>query len=600
MAEQNSKDFEDLLSYLRTARGFDFSSYKRATLMRRIEKRMQAVNVDSYAAYLDYLQVDQDEFAQLFNTILINVTGFFRDPDAWEYLRDNVVPLILERRSGEEEIRIWSAGCASGEEAYTLAAIFADAMGVDTFKKRVKIYATDLDEEALQQSRQAVYAARDLEAVDPELLKRYFEPLDGGRYAFDRELRRSVIFGKHDLVADAPVSRVDLLVCRNTLMYFNSEIQEKVLGRFHFALNEGGFLFLGKAETMITHGNIFAPLEMKRRVFVKNGHGHRRERILSSPTRATGHASGDEAMRLRLRELALDASPVAQILIDAAGTIAFINASARARFGMSSRDIGRPIQDLEISYRPLELRSVIEQVHAQRRPMTIKDVAWTGAGAEPALFDIHVSPIVHGTTRSTSITFTEVTEFKRLQEELQHFNQELETAYEELQSTVEELETTNEELHSTNEELETSNEALQTTNEELEVINQELQQVGADLFRAKAFLNSVLSSIRAGVLVVDDDMRVIAWNEQSQEMWGVNAEEVRGRHVWNLDIGFPVETLRTPVRTVLLDGKKPVEYEAECVNRRGKPIQCRVTCSKLQGEEGQPLGVIVAVEEIES
>jgi two-component system CheB/CheR fusion protein len=610
MSEINSSEFEDLLGYLRAARGFDFASYKRATLMRRIQKRMQVAQVTSFSEYLDYLQVHSDEFALLFNTILINVTDFFRDPEAWEYLRDKVVPVILERRAPHDQIRIWSAGCASGEEAYTLAILFAEAMGSEQFRSRVKLYATDLDDDALQQSRQAIYKASDLEGMDPSLIEKYFDESEG-RYTFDRELRRAIIFGKHDLISDAPISRIDLLVCRNTLMYFNAEVQEKILARFHFALNDGGFLFLGKAETMLTHGNVFAPLEMKHRIFFRNGHGNQRERLLTMGQRGNGDRTVDEHLQIRLRELALDASPIAQVVVSGNGVVALINERARNQFGLNLRDIGRPLQDLDISYKPLELRSIIEQAHSQRRPVTIKDVPWTLHAGEISFLDVRVSPLANGKShRTTSITFTDVTDFKRLQEELLHFNQELETAYEELQSTneelqttneelqstVEELETTNEELHSTNEELETMNEELQSTNEELEAINNELRRTSDDLNQSNALLNSILSSLRAGVIVVGADLTVIAWNERSHDMWGLRSDEVKGKHLLNLDFGFPVDKLRAPIRQVITQNDGALEFEADAFNRRGKQTRCRVACAPLRDHESTPIGAIVSIE----
>ncbi|HEU4341646.1 MAG TPA: protein-glutamate O-methyltransferase CheR [Candidatus Binatia bacterium] len=249
--QNTNAKFEALLEFLRQSRGFDFTGYKRASLMRRVNKRMELVNNKTYDDYMDYLEVHPDEFGHLFNAILINVTSFFRDAPAWDFFRSEVIPQIVERRETDGVIRIWSAGCASGEEAYSLAMSFAEAVGIDGFQQRVKIYATDVDEEALNLARQASYSAKALEPVSDELRKKYFEVVND-RYVFRPDLRRSVIFGRHDLIQDAPISRLDLLVCRNTLMYFNAETQAGILSRFHFALNRTGFLFLGKAELLLT------------------------------------------------------------------------------------------------------------------------------------------------------------------------------------------------------------------------------------------------------------------------------------------------------------------------------------------------------------
>src|SRR5947208_564035 len=260
--------FELLLAHLKEARGFDFTGYKRSSLGRRVNRRMSQVGVSGYGDYLDYLEVHPEEFTALFNTVLINVTSFFRDPDAWNYLGDEVLPQLLAAKEVNSPIRVWSAGCASGEEAYSLAMLFAEILGPDEFRDRVKVYATDVDEEQLAEARQATYPEESLSALSPERKERFFEHF-AGRYVFRKDLRRTVIFGRNDLVQDSPISRVDLLLCRNTLMYFNAETQARILSRFHFALAGGGVLFLGKAEMLLSHSNLFLPIDLKRRIFRK-------------------------------------------------------------------------------------------------------------------------------------------------------------------------------------------------------------------------------------------------------------------------------------------------------------------------------------------
>ncbi|HET7226761.1 MAG TPA: protein-glutamate O-methyltransferase CheR [Candidatus Eisenbacteria bacterium] len=279
------QDLDRLLEYLRRSRGFDFGAYKRPSLQRRIHKRMQTVGVETVPEYVDHLEAHPDEFARLFDTILINVTGFLRDPPAWDALRDTVIPRIVQPRSPDEPIRVWSAGSASGEEAYTVAMVLCEAMGMDAFRERVKIYATDVDEHALGEARQAVYGDRSVENVPPEWLERYFTHGSSGGWAFHRELRRSVIFGRHDILHDAPIPRVDLLVCRNTLMYFTAEAQARVLARFSFALREQGFLFLGKAETLITHDAPFRAADLRSRIFIHNGRVGTGQRTTGPPER---------------------------------------------------------------------------------------------------------------------------------------------------------------------------------------------------------------------------------------------------------------------------------------------------------------------------
>jgi two-component system, chemotaxis family, CheB/CheR fusion protein len=283
VAEEETGGLEALLDFIKDSRGFDFTGYKRSSLSRRIEKRIHEVGVGDFDAYREYLARQPDEFGELFNTILINVTGFFRDPEAWEYLTADVIPRLLDAKPATSPIRVWSAGCASGEEAYTLAIVLAEAMGDAKFMQRVKIYATDVDSDALAESRHASYPLKALNAAMPEeLVQRYFE-VDGARASFRRDRRRSLIFGRNDLVQDAPISKIDLLVCRNTLIYFTAETQHHILANFHFALNPGGYLFLGKSEVLVVRTALFDTVDLKRRVFTRTAEAGERARAAASP-----------------------------------------------------------------------------------------------------------------------------------------------------------------------------------------------------------------------------------------------------------------------------------------------------------------------------
>lgn len=265
-ADDQSPAFERLLEHLRETRGIDFTGYKRSTLMRRTGKRMRQLGAASFEAYLDYLTARPDELEHLLDIVLINVTEFFRDPAAWQALAEAFLPALLAEKGEDEPIRVWSAGCATGEEAYSLAILLAEALGIARFRERVELFATDLDEDALWRARQATYPAEELVHVPEALKERYFT-LSAGRYAFRSDLRRRVTFGRHNLVEDAPISRLDLLTCRNTLMYFTGEMQGRVMERFHLALRPGGLLMLGRAETMRAHVRLFRPLDPKARIF---------------------------------------------------------------------------------------------------------------------------------------------------------------------------------------------------------------------------------------------------------------------------------------------------------------------------------------------
>jgi two-component system CheB/CheR fusion protein len=612
----HSPEFEALLGYLKRSRGFDFTGYKRTSLTRRVRRRLQSVNVESYSDFIDYLEVHPNEFGHLFDTILINVTNFFRDAPMWDFIASDIIPQILASKKAEEPIRIWSAGCATGEEAYTIAILMAEALGAEKFRERVKIYASDIDEPALAQARQAVYSNREIAGVPQPLLEKYFEHTDQ-RFSFRKDLRRAVIFGRHDLLQDAPISRIDLLICRNVLMYFNAEAQSKILSRFHFALSDTGFLFLGKAEMLFTHANLFQPADLRRRVFRKVPRVTLRDRLLIMTQTGDEEAANQLSKQVRFRESAFDASPVAQVIADLNGFLVMANERARALLGITLKDLNRPLQELEFSYRISELRARIEEVHNDHHPAALKEVDWVTSSGDVRTLEIQVIPVIdNGSTAllGSSVIFADITRYKRLQEEIEHSNQELETAYEELQSTNEELETTNEELQSTVEELETTNEELQSTNEELETMNEELQSANEELqtmneeFRNRTdelnqvngFLESILTSMRGAVVVVDPDLRVQVWSTRAEDLWGLRANEVEGKNFLNLDMGLPVDQLKNPIRACLSNENDHHSTTLAAINRRGKSIQCRVTCTPLfHNSERDIRGVILLMEELD-
>ena len=480
-------------------------------------------------------------------------------------------------------------------------------MGVEDFSGRVKIYATDLDEDALQQARAGIYSERQIADVAEELRKKYFE-MSGPRYGFRRDLRRQIIFGRNDLTRDGPISRVDLLVARNTLMYFNAETQSAIIRKFHFALTDPGFLFLGKAEMLLNHSDQFEPVDLRRRLFRKAGTSV----LAETPRAAAATATGSAEPATVLEAAALAAGPVAQLVIDKAGRLAAASLRAESLFNLRPRDVGRPFQDLEVSYRPIELRSVIEHVNADLRPVELTDVVWHRAPAsDPHIYDVSVVPLYRnsGEQVGVGISFLDVTRYRRLRDDLERSNHDLERAYEELQSLNEELETTNEELQSTNEELETTNEELQSTNEELETMNEELQstndelQATNDVLRLRSgelgevhsFLSAVLRSLGDAVVVVTGDLRVRVWNPGAEDLWGVRTDEAEGVFLSELDIGLPVSEL-TPVLRQTLSGT-PGRMVVDGTNRRGRPLRIEVQSRLLADPGGQAQGVVMVMNE---
>jgi len=604
-------DLEVLLAFIRDSRGFDFTGYKRSSLARRIRKRMQDVGIPDYVDYQDRLESSAEEFRYLFNTILINVTSFFRDTDTWAYLQDEVLPELLAGIDPAEEIRVWSAGCSSGEEAYSLVIALAEALGIEECVRRVKIYGTDVDEEALREARTGLYPAKSVEVLPEELRSRYFEA-NGAQFVLRSDLRRRVIFGRHDITRDAPISRLDLLVCRNTLMYFNVEAQSKIIDRFHFALRKDGYLFLGKAEMLLSDGNRFEVANMRQRVFRRRpGSAGPQQQSTSVKLQVNGGVEVREAGRKhQLRDLALEAAPYAMLGVDVDGAVAVLNSQIRSQFGLTSQDVGRPLRDLEISYRPTELRSLIEQAQTEHRTVRVNGVQRRVSADEVQYLDILVQPLwaENGLSVGVAVAFLDTTittrlalevkrnreELETAYEELQSTNEELETTNEELQSSIEELETTNEELQSTNEELETTNEELQSGNEELETMNEEMRIRTAELDEARTFMHGVLSSVAAGVVVLDAEMRVRSWNRGAEDLWGLRSDEVNQQGYFALEFGLPSAPVREMVQHCLESRTRSGPVAIKAVNRIGRTITCAVACSPL---DGHPKGVVLLMEE---
>jgi two-component system CheB/CheR fusion protein len=392
-------------------------------------------------------------------------------------------------------------------------------------------------------------------------------------------------------------------------MYFTADTQSQILARFHFALDPQGFLMLGRSEMLITHSDMFRPVDLKQRMFCKVTRTLLRERVrglAAEPQTLTAPGiPGD------LREAVFDIGAPAQLVVDAQGQVVLLNHAARRMFGLGDNDVGRPIQDLEISYRPVDLRTQLDVIKEKPRTIDVTDVRWTTGGRERVM-EVRLTPLMADSVQlGTAVTYRDVTEEHAVREELAQSKRALEQAYEELNSTVEELETTNEELQSTNEELETTNEELQSTNEELETMNEELQSSNEELETmndelrnrslelndVNSFLETILTTIGFAVVVVDRAQQIRIWNAQAREMWGLAADEVQDQHLMSLDIGLPLDKLRPDLRAILQGREDRHEVVLEATNRRGRKFLCRVVVLPLGASsvDGVP-GAIITME----
>jgi two-component system CheB/CheR fusion protein len=362
---------------------------------------------------------------------------------------------------------------------------------------------------------------------------------------------------------------------------------------------------------LLSHADRFSPINLDARVFQKATGSHAAIERYDPPSTAMvrhGELSGLNPVR----DLAFHANPVAQIVVTGDDTVAMVNEKAEQIFGLSAGDIGRLLRDLEVSYRPMELRGYLEKVKADRRPALVSDVRWQRLGGETGWYEVHFNPLMDGDNDllGVSVAFFDITTNKVLvdkvvtanrqlesaYEELQSTNEELETTNEELQSTVEELETTNEELQSTNEELETMNEELQSTNDELHTINDELQSRSVELDAARNFVDSLVDSIHPGMMVVDKEMRVLIWNRGCEELWGLRTDETVGALLPTLDFGLPMDDVKHLIGKAFVDPASFGEVTVEAVNRRGRASRIRVTCTAFRNSADLINGAVLLME----
>ena len=561
-------DFTRLLEKLSESYAFDFREYKPGSLERRIRARMNQVHTDTFDAYLRFLDAHPDEHVDLFNTILINVTGFFRDTEAWTTLGEEIIPRLVGDAPRFGGLRIWSAGCSSGEETFSIAILLAEHLGARAADYQIKIYGTDVDEDALSAARQALYRVEQLKDVPDRLLDRYFTR-DGQLWRVRRDIRRWCIFGSHNVTQSPPLSHIDLLVCRNVLIYFSSALQNRILSRLHYALRDGGYLFLGRSESLLTRSRLFSGVHLKWRIFQRTPADLRASAVLPETAASAMPQSRADTSGAPV-ERALEAVPAAVMVVDASDTIVAWNHAAETLFETPlGNALARKFRDLDVSYRVEGLRACMEEVKVRQSTARIDDVTFTRRSGDLVHATITITPLFEAARFIGVLIYVEdATEYARLKEqmtriaeqhgtaieELQSTNEELETTNEELQSTNEELETTNEELQSTNEELETTVEELQAANAELAALNAELEERGVELGRLDAYHRGVMDGLEQAVIVVDPAAVVRTWNKVAERMWGLRAEQATGRAFLTLPLGEMVRISLPVFEHVLADG----------------------------------------------
>ena len=535
-SERVDDPLRDLLTQVSAHSNIDFRNYKSSTILRRIGRRMAVTHNTNIRDYADYLRTHPDEVKELVRTFLIKVTGFFRDPEAFEFLRTTVIPELIERgKANGRTLRLWSAGCATGEEAYSLALLIADHLGPDFPEWNIKVFATDLAADAIAFARRGLYPENVLSDMPHDYQERFFERIDQG-YRISKALRQAVIFGQQDISRGVPFPRIDLVTCRNLLIYLKPDLQQVVLDLFAYSLHQShGYLFLGKAETARPTKAAFELVNKKWKIYrclagplafpfqetsLQANHNNNlsreaRRRPLA-PASVVAHdltqADVEVAQLRRINETMLRYTNVAVVIIDRQYRILTINAAARRLLGV--RDIAYD-QDFLHTVRGLpyqEVRRAIDACFREHTTMTLSEIeldqSSEGSGRYVS-FTVMAMQVEQGASELAVITALDVTDqsqikkrleavqrehaelvgelssankrFGAMNKELQDANEELQAANEELMLTQEELQATNEEFEATNEELQATNEELETNNEELQATNEELQTTNDEL-----------------------------------------------------------------------------------------------------------------------
>ena len=568
---------------LRNKTGNDFHGYKQNTFLRRVQRRMQVVQIDDIPAYVDFLRNDKDEALNLFNDLLIGVTEFFRDKREFEVLENQVIPKIFENKGTGQQVRIWVLGCATGEEAYSIGILLREHIARLDTPPQVQIFATDIDGRALATARVGRYRTSIEDDMSPERLARWFVR-EGDTYCVVKELREMCIFSQHNVIKDAPFSKLDLVSCRNLLIYLNAELQNRVIPLFHFALLPNRFLFLGNSENVTRHPKLFTPVDRRARIFKKLETGTRlppefpittaagRAAVEVPPARSLGPDVGLERRAQRVAERYAPAYVIIdenfQILHFSGRTGRYIEPTA----GTATLDLlGLVHRDLRLELRTALSRAVetSEAAHA--------DQVQLGLNGHRVPVDITVEPVLDGPaghrnfvvlfkdgpvrvadakdTNSNTMVRTEHVErlegeLRATRERLQATIEELESTNEELKSSNEEYQSLNEELQSANEELETSREELQSVNEELTTVNGELAHRVQELTRATSDLKNFLESTQIATVFLDNDLRVMNFTPAITQVLHLVETDV-GRPIAHIKARIAIEDLYDDVRRVL-------------------------------------------------
>jgi two-component system CheB/CheR fusion protein len=606
-------DFEDvdddqvrrILAHLRIRTGHDFSKYKRTTVLRRIARRMQVMRCDHLPGYYDVLRENSDEAQALLADLLISVTTFFRDAEAFEGLRKLALAPLFQASNSEEPLRAWICGCATGEEAYSVAMLLLEEAGRHDLRPPLQVFASDLDVRALSIAREGRYPSAIEADVSEDRLRRFFVR-EGDNYRVRQDLRDAVLFAHHDLLKDPPFSRVELVSCRNVMIYLDRELQEQVISTFHYALNPGGFLMLGSSETADSPAGLFRHVDRNARIYQSTANAGDKPRLLPrllGPLRVReqappiGHASSPTAAfnEALAHRRALEKLAPPSILVDETHRVVHLSESAGRYLQPSGGSLTGDVVDLVRSELRFELRSALHRVFEQQSPTLSLGIPVRFNGASHrVLIQVKAADTNElGEARNVVVMFIEGEQVeeaigdqrlsdetvRRLTQELELTHARLRTvreesdaANEELRAANEELQSINEEYRSTAEELETSKEELQSINEELQTVNTELKLKLEAISRAHSDLQNLMAATDFGTLFLDSGLRIKRFTDRATELFSITPMD-EGRPITDFAHQLEYDGLIKDARAVLAD-LAPIRCEVK--SRNGKWYDMRL------------------------
>ncbi len=563
---------DQVLALLRTFSGNDFAQYKPNTLLRRLDRRMVVRQVPDLHAYADLVNHDKAELGLLFQELLIGVTSFFRDPAVWALLRDTVLPALVAQHPAGKPLRAWVPARSTGEEAYSLAMVLAEVLAQVRPREpiAVQIFATDLDAAAVDTARQGVYPAQLAQAVPADRLARFFCIEPDGRYRVRRELRESVVFATQNLTADPPITRLDLLFCRNLLIYFGARLQARVLALFHYALNPGGVLLLGTAETTGGLAGRFLPLDSKSRIYHRDGQAPtlppidpaRRPMPQQPKTAVTVATSTGDALGTLVDQLIQQTWAPPAVLVNSDGDVLYISGRTGKYLEPAAGKTNINVHAMARTGLREALAGMVHKALREQAPTVLRGLR-VGTNGGTQVINLTVQPInqPEPLRGCVLLVFQDVPALQRrrrpvaagsidpdglaieLQEtrlQLQDAHAAMQAAVEQLRSSNEELQSTNEELQSTNEELTTSKEELQSLNEELQTVNAELQSKVDDLTNVRNDMANLLNSTEIATVFLDNALNVRRFTPHALQLFRLIQGDV-GRPLADLvtDLNYP-------------------------------------------------------------